>query len=70
MTKRYWFKKNERSNIDLEILMTISNINYRKSSEIPRKYQFNAENKIEDQVYPINHLDWQDVSRIPQGDIY
>ncbi|MEP1093681.1 MAG: carboxypeptidase-like regulatory domain-containing protein [Cyclobacteriaceae bacterium] len=64
LTQRYWFKKNEKSSIDLELLMSISNIEPQEPQQIPEEYRFTRKRKFEEQVYPLADSSWEKVNRI------
>ncbi len=64
LIQRYWFKKNEKSSLDMEVLMAISNINTDNPQRIPEEFQFSQNKKIEKQVYPFEDSSWEDVNRI------
>ncbi len=69
LTQRYWFKKNEKSSLDLEVLMAISNINATSPKPIPEAFKFDRKKKIEEQVYPLEDSSWDNVNRIVLEDI-
>ena len=64
LTQRYWFKRNEKSSLDMEVLMAISNINVLSPESIPETFRFSQKKKIEEQVYPLEDSTWDDVNRI------
>ena len=69
LTKKYWFKKNETSDLAVEILMSIRDINGKEIDRIPKKFLFDASKKIEDQVYPMPGLGWDTINRISLEEI-
>ncbi len=64
LIQRYWFKKNEKSSLDMEVLMAISNINAENPQPIPETFKFDRKKKIEEQVYPLDDSSWDHVNRI------
>ena len=64
LTQRYWFKKNEKSKIDLELLMSISNIEMNNPDKIPEEFKFTRKKKFEEQVFPLEDTSWDSVNRI------
>jgi len=68
MTKRYWFKKKEKSSIELELLMSISNIELQNPMKIPEEFKFTRKKKFEEQVFPLPGTSWERVNRIAMED--
>lgn len=64
LKKRYWFKKSEKSSIDLELLMAVSNIIAENPPHIEEEYRFSSKKKFEEQVYPYPNSSWDRVNRI------
>lgn len=64
LTQRYMFKKNERSSIDLELLMAVSNIKETNPDLIEQEFKFDRKKEFEEQVYPLADSSWDIVSRI------
>lgn len=64
LTKRYWFKKNESSDIDMEILMSLDHVVSDHIASIPEKYQFDTSKDPESQVHPLPNISWNTVNRI------
>lgn len=61
MTKRYMFSKNERSNFEIEHLLSISEIN-KESQPIAKTDLFKAEDNMKEQVKPEEGLSWDNVN--------
>lgn len=64
ITQRYLFKENERSYIDAELLMAVSNIEYNNPQQIVESHKFTSKKKLEEQVYPKANVTWEMVNRI------
>ncbi|MEP5612756.1 MAG: carboxypeptidase-like regulatory domain-containing protein [Cyclobacteriaceae bacterium] len=64
LTKRYWFKKNEKSSIEVDLLMSVSNIESRNPIRIPEEFRFTRKKKFEEQVFPTTDSSWEEVNRI------
>ncbi|MEM7299006.1 MAG: hypothetical protein AAF391_12160, partial [Bacteroidota bacterium] len=69
LTQRYLFKENEKSSIDLELLMTVGNIDASDPQPIPSEYKFDGKKAISEQVYPLEGTSWDQVNRIALEEI-
>ena len=69
ISRKYLFKKNERSAIDVELTMSISDIEWERPFLIEEEFVFSRKKDFEDQVYPFPDSSWEMVNRIPLENI-
>lgn len=65
--RKHIFSKNEKSNLDSEILMTIQNLDFDDKSIIDEKFRFQSNKPIKEQVFPMKEISWEQVNRIIEG---
>lgn len=64
MERKHLFSKNEKSDVDSEILMTLNDLNFQNKTEIEESFRFVSNKPIEEQIYPTETTTWAQVNRI------
>ncbi|NRB54347.1 MAG: hypothetical protein HRU41_42265, partial [Saprospiraceae bacterium] len=65
LTKKNLFSKNERSKVDAKILVSFDSWQTEGIAEIPEDKRISRDKKLEEQVYALPGIAWDNVNRIP-----
>ncbi len=69
LVKRYTFHPNDKSHFFIEQLFKVNEIDLKQTTEIPEDKWFDGQKKMEEQVFPISGVSWEQMNTlIPESE--